>query len=161
MHIRRLTDEFAVAATPTPADFDALYAAGFRTVINFRPDGESPGQIPSRSLSAHARDAGLRYVDVPASKFELFTSPVVDGAHVVLKSAQGPVLGFCASGQRAAIVWAAARARDHAVDQVLGVLKSSGFDFSFLRDDLEAQADRSNWHHADSTTPQFNAFEPA
>ncbi len=161
MHIRRLTEEFAVAATPAAVDFDALYAAGFRTVINFRPDGESPGQIPSRSLSAHARDAGLRYVDLPASKFELFTSLVVDGAHEVLKSAQGPVLGFCASGQRAAIVWAAARARDHAVDQVLGVLKSSGFDLGFLRDDLEAQADRANWHGADRMAAKLNALEPA
>ena len=59
MHIRRLKPDFAVSDMPGPDDFDALQAVGFRTLINFRPDGEAPGQGPSKALQALARRVEL------------------------------------------------------------------------------------------------------
>jgi hypothetical protein len=57
----------------------------------------------------------------------------------------GPSLAQCASGLRSAIAWAAASARTQDVDCVLKALEKAGFDLEFLRDDLEAQADRARW----------------
>ncbi len=161
MHIRRLKPDFAVSDMPGPDDFDALQAAGFRTLINFRPDGEAPGQGPSKALQALARRVGLTCIHIPATKFELFTDVVVDAARDAIAHAQGPVLGFCASGQRAAIIWAAAAARDHSVSQILAILKTAGFDLGFLRDDLEAQAGRSQWHAGNVSAMTAQEFEAA
>ena len=38
--LKRLTPFISVAAQLQPADMDTLAAAGFRSVINNRPDGE-------------------------------------------------------------------------------------------------------------------------
>lgn len=144
--IRQITPGFAVAGALAPGDFARLAAAGVKTVINFRPDGEVPGQMTASEGAGHAKAHALAYVHIPAAKFDVFTDPVIEAASAALADPDGPVLAHCASGQRALMIWAAARARREPVDRVLGALASAGIDFSFLRDDLEAQAGRATWH---------------
>lgn len=140
-----LSASFSVTGQLAEADFQALAQAGYRTVINFRPDSEVPDQLASHDAERAAHAAGLVYVHIPAGKFNLFAETLVaDTAHA-LAAASGPVLGYCGSGQRAAIVWAAATARVEPVDSVLATLKRAGYDLAFLRDDLEAQAGRIHW----------------
>jgi uncharacterized protein (TIGR01244 family) len=152
--ITPLTPDAAVSAALTEADFAEAAARGFETVLNVRPDGEAADQLTTALAKRAATAAGLEYVHIPTHKYELFADDIVSGVAHVLASAQGPVLVYCASGQRAAIVWAAAAARTVAVNDVLATLTAAGFDFDFLRDDLEAQADRARWTTAkpDKTT---------
>ena len=42
-----LSPGVSVAGRLDRADIDALAAAGVRTIINNRPDGEDPGQLPA------------------------------------------------------------------------------------------------------------------
>ncbi len=149
-----LSASYAVTGQLTEADFGALALAGFTTVINFRPDQEVEGQLASPDAERAARAAGLQYFHIPAAKFDLFADTVVAEAAAALDAATGATLGYCASGQRAAIVWAAATARVKPVDHVLSALKRAGFDFSFLRDDLEAQAGRAHWDIKHAAAPQ-------
>jgi uncharacterized protein (TIGR01244 family) len=75
-------------------------AAGFRSVINNRPDFEGgPDQPTSQALEAAARAAGLDYAHVP----------VVPGQHTeqdltrmteLLDTLPRPILLFCRSGAR-------------------------------------------------------------
>ncbi len=148
-----LNASYSVSGSLTEADFQAVARAGFATVINFRPDNETPGQLESQDAAKAARAAGLSYFHIPVAKFNVFADAVVSDTARVFEEAHGPVLGYCASGQRAAIVWAAARARITPVDDVLAALKAAGFELSFLRDDLEAQAGRVHWdvEHAAAT----------
>ncbi len=139
---KQLTDRVAVAGALGEADFAAVKAAGFATVVNFRPDGESRTQLPSEDAQAAAEAAGLIYHHVPTTKFEVLTDEVLDRAAPVLIGGAGPVLAYCASGQRAAIVWAAITSRTTPVDDVLAALKQAGLELDFLRDELETQADR-------------------
>jgi len=125
-------------------DFEGVRALGFDKVVNFRPDNEARSQIASTEAQTAAEGAGLQYVHIPVTKHDLFTDEVVAKAVVEL-GGDGRVLGYCASGQRAAIVWAAATARSLPVDEVLSLLHDAGFDLGFIRDDLEAQADRVRW----------------
>ncbi|MEW5963518.1 MAG: TIGR01244 family sulfur transferase [Pseudomonadota bacterium] len=140
-----ITADFAVTAQLEPADFAAIAHLGYRTVVNNRPDGEEDGQLADRMAAVHAWRAGLRYRYVPARKMDLFTDPVVDAMQIALDEMPGPVLAYCKSGLRSTIVWAAATARRRPVDDVLADLARAGQDLDFLRDELDAQADREHW----------------
>ena len=145
LSIKPLTPAFAVAPRPAKGDIVGIAGAGFATIINFQLDCENKDLGARAEVRRAAEAAGLTYVHIPAAKHELFTDAVIERAARTLKTAPGPVLAHCASGQRAAIIWAAASARSQPVDEVLGILKAAGFDLDFLRDDLEAQADRARW----------------
>jgi uncharacterized protein (TIGR01244 family) len=134
-----ITPNFAVMGQPAAEDFCQISQLGFKAVINNRPDGEEEGQMPGHSAAAHARRVGLSYSHIPAGKLDLFSDPVVDAAEAAL-AAGGPVLAYCKSGTRSAIIWAAASARGLPVGEVLSLLAAAGFDLDFLRDELEEQA---------------------
>lgn len=140
-----ITPDFAVTSALQPADFAAIKAAGFASVISNRPDGEEAGQLTGRREAALAWQAGLRFAHVPAPRTEIFTDAVVEPMADALRSLPGPVLAHCKSGVRSAIAWAAASARTQPVDCVLSALTAAGFELDFLRDDLELQADRKRW----------------
>lgn len=142
--IKKLSDTVSVSGWLNPADFAGVKALGFDKVVNFRPDNEARGQISSEEAEAAAKAAGLGYVHIPVTKHDLFTDAVVGQGGKEFADG-GRVLAYCASGQRAAIVWAAANARSHPVGDVLESLHDAGFALSVIRDDLEAQADRARW----------------
>lgn len=84
------------AGQPTPADFEALAAAGLKHVINLRPATEDAGF----DEAALAAKLGLSYTVVPVAgpgDLNLARARQFDGA---LASAQGPVLVHCASSNR-------------------------------------------------------------
>ncbi len=137
-----LTPRFAVTGALDNDDFAAVAAAGFKAVINNRPDSEETGQPEARSQAQRAWAAGLQYRHIPASKHDLFIDGVVTGMAEALAAFDGPVLAHCKSGLRSAIVWAAATARTEPVDHVLAQLEAAGFELDFLRDDLDQQANR-------------------
>ncbi len=143
--ITYITPNFAVTDMPAPEDFARFAALGFRSVISNRPDDEEKDQMTGREEAVLAWRAGLRFQHIPAAKHELFANGVVEAMADALNGLDGPVLAHCQSGLRSAIVWAAASARSQSVDCVLAALKKAGFDLGFLRDDLEAQADRKRW----------------
>ena len=85
-------------------------AAGFRSVINNRPDFEGGADQPtSASLEAAARAAGLAYVWLPVA-------PNVQSADEVARFAEllvtlpKPILAFCRSGARSTKLFNAATA---------------------------------------------------
>lgn len=140
-----LTPDFTVSPALTDADFSELSALGFKSVLNVRPDGETASQLASADAARAARAAGLAYAHIPVRKHDLFADEIVSEAARTLADLPAPVLAYCASGQRAVILWAAASARSQPVPRVLETLKDAGYDFEFLRDDLDAQADRARW----------------
>ena len=142
--IRKLTDRVSVTGWLNAADFAQVRELGFDKVINFRPDHEVRGQLPSAEVRAAAEAAGLAYTHIPVTKHDLFVDEVVSLAATEFAGGTR-VLGYCAGGPRAAIVWAAASARTGSVDTILAALNDAGFDVGFIRDDLEAQADRARW----------------
>lgn len=143
--IQFLTPRFAVTAALTESDLAAVAALGFKAVVSNLPDGEYDGQLTAKREAALAWRAGLKFRHVPATKHDVLTDEVVEGMAEALSSLEGPVLAHCRSGTRSAILWAAASARSQPVDCVLETLTKAGMDLDFLRDDLEAQADRRRW----------------
>jgi sulfide:quinone oxidoreductase len=154
-----ITPQFAVTSALDQEDFPAAAAAGFRSILSNRPDGEAEDQLSARAEAVLAWRAGLQFRHVPAPKLEIFTDKVVEGMADAVATLNGPILAHCASGLRSAIAWAAASARTENVDCVLKALAQAGFDLEFLRDDLETQADRARW--IGPRTPALDCAEAA
>jgi uncharacterized protein (TIGR01244 family) len=56
-----------------------------------------------------------------------------------VKGLEGPVLAYCKSGTRAAIVWALAAARYHPAACVGDALRKAGVDPDLIEDELKGQ----------------------
>ena len=96
----RLNAEIAVAPQLGPEHMAAAAVAGFRSVINNRPDGEGGPQQPGNAaIEAAARAAGLEYAYLPVAGG--YQSPEEAQAMATLMDRlPKPVLAFCRSGAR-------------------------------------------------------------
>lgn len=85
------------AGQPDVADWSLLACTGIRTVVNLRPESETPG----RDLQREVEQAGLRYVHLPVTGPEQLTVERARQLQHVLDASDAPVLLHCASGNRA------------------------------------------------------------
>ncbi len=100
---------YAVRGQIALADVTAIKAAGFRTLIDNRPDGEDPGQPTSAQIGEEARRLGLGYYYIPVAPTGA-TESDAQALKAALKEAKGPILAYCRSGKRAAAIKAMADA---------------------------------------------------
>jgi uncharacterized protein (TIGR01244 family) len=137
MEIRPLTDAYAVAPQIDPADMAAIKAAGFAVVIDNRPDGEIPPSHHTEVMAKAAEAAGLRFIANPVIGGMLTEANVIAQAEAIA-SAEGPILAYCASGNRSSVVWALAHAGKLPVDDLIGLPARHGYSLDWLRPQLEA-----------------------
>jgi uncharacterized protein (TIGR01244 family) len=102
-----------VAGRLDRADIDALAEAGVRTIINNRPDGEDPGQLPAADAWRLAEAHGIVYHHIPVTAATLSRADV-DAFAEALRDAPAPVVAHCRSGTRSALLWALVRMREGA-----------------------------------------------
>ncbi|HEY4084232.1 MAG TPA: TIGR01244 family sulfur transferase [Burkholderiaceae bacterium] len=108
--IQQLTPEFCVAPQLEPAAMAEAAAAGFKSVINNRPDGEGgPDQPLSSAVEAAARAAGLEYRYLPVNG--AYQSPEeIAAMRALVDALPKPILAFCRSGARSTRLFSAASA---------------------------------------------------
>lgn len=106
--IRYIDSDYAVAGQLAPEHMKQLADAGFRSVINNRPDGEESAQAPSAQMQAAAEAAGMQYVYLPVG-----AAHPAEGAAVTLKQELArlprPILAYCRSGARSTTVYSLAK----------------------------------------------------
>jgi sulfide:quinone oxidoreductase len=114
------------------ADIEALADSGVKTIINNRPDGEDPGQLPAADAKKLAESRGIAYHHIPFTAATL-TKGEVDAFAATLASAKGPVVAHCRSGTRSTLVWALTRMREGADPMALiAKAASNGIDIAVL-----------------------------
>ena len=98
--IRAVAPDVCVAPQLTPEAMAEAAAAGFKSVINNRPDFEhGPNQPTSAAIEAAALAAGLQYRHLPVDGG--YQSPEEVAAFArLLQELPRPVLAFCRSGAR-------------------------------------------------------------
>lgn len=128
MQIISLTDSVGVAGQVQPEDMPAIAQAGYRVVINNRPDGEAPDQPRSEDLAAAASAAGLDYHYYPLNAMN-YPGDDPDAMAALFDDDSRPVFAFCRSGTRSSNLWISTRAAD-AVDSARRRAHSLGFDIS-------------------------------
>ena len=131
---RKLDATVTVAPQITVPDIAAIAAAGFKAIMNNRPDGEEPGQLDHETAAAEAARHGLAYHYVPVTNATLGPDAVVAFGKVV-DEAGGPVLAHCRSGTRCTILWAFDQAKkgDHGLDAIIATAGEAGYDIENLR----------------------------
>ena len=129
MNMIKLSDSVTVSPQIRAEDVAAVAEAGYKIMVNNRPDGEEAGQPANAEIAAAAADAGLEYhympvghADFPGADFGAFAQMV--------DNPEKPVFAFCRTGTRCANLWVASRPeseRDDAVTQA----RRCGFDLGF------------------------------
>jgi len=106
--MQQIAPDFCVAPQLEPAAMAEAAAAGFKSVINNRPDMEGgPDQPLSADVEAAARAAGLEYRHLPVNG--AYQSPEeIAAMRALVDSLPKPILAFCRSGARSTRIYAAA-----------------------------------------------------
>lgn len=98
--LQPIAQDVYAAPQLTPEAMAAAAEAGFKAVINNRPDMEGgPEQPTSEAIEAAAKAAGLEYAYLPVSGGYQSPEEIARCAEL-LKSLPRPVLMFCRSGAR-------------------------------------------------------------
>lgn len=107
--LRAIAADVCVAPQLTPQAMAAAAAAGFRSVVNNRPDFEhGPDQPTSAAIEAAAVAAGLQYRHLPVDGG--YQSPQEIAAFAqLMRELPRPVLLFCRSGARSTRLFLAAQ----------------------------------------------------
>lgn len=133
---KKLTDDLFVAAQLQPQDMAELANAGFKMVINNRPDGEADDQPSSAEMAAAAEAAGLEYAHQPVVGSNISETDI-DGFDAIVSLAETPVLAFCRTGTRCTTLWALSQAAEQDNQSILTTAGQAGYDLSKLADRLD------------------------
>jgi sulfide:quinone oxidoreductase len=134
---KRLTDDVWVAGQLQEPDFAEAAAAGVRTVVNNRPDGEAPDQLPHVRAQEAAARAGLVYQYLPVANGHL-TFETVETMRALLRESEGPMLAYCTSGTRSTFLWAFASAAWLSSETIVEAARAAGYDLSGIAPQLDA-----------------------
>lgn len=131
LDLKRINDRITVAGQIQPEDVATLKSLGFTTIINNRPDGESPDQPTGDQIAAAADAAGLAYHAIPLGR-EGVTPDMVERTKSAIESSEGPVFAFCRSGTRSTTLWALSQAGERPADEIISEAAGAGYDMSHL-----------------------------
>ncbi len=106
-HVQQLSADVAVAPQLDPEAMAWAAQAGFKSVINNRPDFEAgPDQPTSDQMEQAARAAGLAYAYLPVDPSVQTPQEIARFAEL-LSQLPKPVLAFCRSGNRSSRLYRA------------------------------------------------------
>jgi sulfide:quinone oxidoreductase len=127
MEIKRISDDLSVSGQVMAADLAAVAAAGFRSIIVNRPDGEGADQPSFAEIAAAAGAHGLscRYLPVTPGKVADADAAAFAEAVAALPK---PILAFCRTGTRSVTLWSLAEAGRRPLPEILAAAKAAGYD---------------------------------
>lgn len=104
MNLTKLSREVSVRPQLLPHEVADVAAAGFRGIINNRPDHEAPDQPSSEEIEAEAKRHGLAYWHIPIMPGQA-TEKDARAFAAAVREAGGPVVAFCRTGNRSTSLW--------------------------------------------------------
>jgi len=139
MWSHKLSPYYSVAPQISEADISAIVSAGFKAIICNRPDYENSEDLHIVTIKAAALEAGLEFAE---NVFDgsSFGSDKIAIQKDLMQKLPNPVLAYCTSGARSAVVWAYANAGIIEVDKILATMREAGYQLDHLRDQLEQLA---------------------
>ncbi len=135
MTFKRLSASYSAAPQLTEADVALAAQAGFRTIVDNRPDSEEAGQPSAADVETIAKRHGMAFAHVPVSSDAIGVADIEKMATILTQS-PGPVLGYCRSGTRAAMMWALTQAGQASSESLLKAGADAGYDLSSIKSRL-------------------------
>lgn len=132
MDIRQLSPTFSVSAQLTPTDVARLQAAGTRTLVCNRPDGEGGAEQPAwQEIEQAAAAAGIKTHYLPVVQ-DTINSADVRRFGALLQGDES-LHAFCRSGARSTTLWALARIHlGEKPEAVVASARDAGVDLATL-----------------------------
>jgi uncharacterized protein (TIGR01244 family) len=131
LELKRINDRVAVAPQISPDDIAQIKAAGYKTIINHRPDGEARDQPSSDEMQAAVEAAGLAYHYIPLGR-DGVSPEMIEDEKAALEGSAGPVLCYCRSGTRSTTLWALSQAGKLPAQEIVDAAAHAGYDVSHL-----------------------------
>lgn len=121
---RQIDNGVFVGPQPTASDLQEAKQEGIATVVDFRMPTETPA-----SNEGLAKSCGLNYVNIPVNK-EALSAEQIAQLDEVMQNMKGPFLLHCATGTRAAMLYALKHAREKhwSAQETFNAAKTMGFD---------------------------------
>ena len=104
INTRKIDQNFDVTGQLAPAHMANASALGYRTVICMRPDNEGFNQPAFSDMEAAAKAAGIEAIYFPVIPGSM-TPDQARKLKTILSGRNGPVLAYCASGNRCAAAY--------------------------------------------------------
>ncbi|MFK7830162.1 MAG: TIGR01244 family sulfur transferase [Congregibacter sp.] len=125
-----VSNSFSVSAQIVAADMPALVAAGVKSLICNRPDGEANDQPTIAEIRFAAEAAGIDVAYIPVVPGAV-TPADIEGFSKALTDMESPVHAFCRTGTRSITLWGLQQKAQGVADaEVLSIAKDCGFDLS-------------------------------
>ena len=141
MTVKALSPNVSVSSQISVEEAGTAAQNGFRSIIGNRPDGEAPGQPDWAEIEAAAQAAGLEARHIPVSGNAIDQAAVAEFAQA-LETMPKPVLAYCGSGRRSAILWALSNNGSLTAEERIRTGKRAGDDFEPLRERMEGATSR-------------------
>lgn len=130
MTAKPITPTLSVSEQVLPQDITALAAAGFKSVICNRPDGEGADQPSFFEIEAAAKAVGMQ-----ASYLPIVSGKVGDADAVAFGATMDnlpkPILAYCRTGTRSATLWSLSEGgRGRPLPEIITATKAAGFDMA-------------------------------
>ncbi|KZY33304.1 hypothetical protein A3731_03445 [Roseovarius sp. HI0049] len=138
MELRRITDDYTVSPQIEVEDVPELAAAGFRSIMCNRPDGEEPGQTGFGLIAEAAEKQGLEVRSVPIVS-GMITPEALEEFRTALADMPRPMLAYCRSGTRCTMLWAIAQHGTMDDAEIERRAAAAGYDVSGVLRQLGAQ----------------------
>ena len=104
MDLRPVTPTYSVSGQISVEDLPTIKAAGFKSIVCHRPDGEAADQPSFESIRKAAEGLGLEARHIPVGPMGVTADAVREMVDAIEELPQ-PMLGYCRSGARSTAIF--------------------------------------------------------
>ena len=125
----KVNDDVTVGPQPTEYEIQKIANQGFKSVVNFRTDGEDQQPLSPDAEAKAVDAAGMQYLNIPVS-MQSMGSDLVDRFREKYAELPKPVFAHCKSGKRAGAMVMMHVAVEHGMsgEETLQKAKEMGFE---------------------------------
>lgn len=129
MQTMKINDQVSVGPQPSEDELQKLGQQGFKSVVNFRTEGEEEQPLSPQAEGEKVKAAGMDYLHIPVS-MKAMGPELVDQFREKFPDLPKPVFGHCKSGKRAGAMVMMNMAVEQGMtgDQTLQKAKEMGFE---------------------------------
>lgn len=128
MDLRQLTPDLSVSPQIAPEDIAGLAKAGYKVVINNRPDEETEPGSDHVAMERLAREVGLEYLYIPFRPGQITPDMIKQFSDAL--ALPGSKVAYCRSGNRSTVLWALSQAGEMTEQQIREVAAKAGYDLT-------------------------------
>lgn len=129
MQAMKINDQVTVGPQPSEDELQKLGQQGFRSVVNFRTQGEEEQPLTPQAEGKKVKSAGMEYLHIPVS-MKAMGPELVDLFREKFADLPKPVFAHCKSGKRAGAMVMMHMAVEQGMtgEQTLLLAKEMGFE---------------------------------